>query len=147
MKIFTQKFIGLLTLVFTICFTVNSQDLGTYYTSNTSAKTNGLTFKIKKPLGYTQLQGEIETTIVGFANNNRGGVVSEFYISIYSLKEMDLLEFKNMSKNEIKDTFLSNNIKYYELCGYPGWIAEESIVGGLHYNHSPLLMEAYLFLS
>ena len=111
------------------CSGLLAQDLGAYYTSNANAKTNGLTFKIKKPLGYKQFQGEIETTIVGFSNNKIGGVISEFYISIYSLKEMELDDFKNMSKNEIKDIFLSNNMKYYELCGYPGWIVEESIVG------------------
>ncbi len=96
-----------------------------YYFSNGNPKTNGLEFSIKKPLGYEQMSGGISTTIVKFSKLNEK-ITKEIIISIYTLEEAGLEDMRNVSKSELKEFFgSSENEQYYELCGYPGWIAED----------------------
>ena len=99
--------------------------LGDYYISDGKLKNNGLEFKLKKPNGYVQFAGKIPTTIVGFGKKDAPGEI-EFYISIYTLEQFELQNLRNAGKSELKDMIVSaEDLEYYELCGYPGWIGEE----------------------
>jgi hypothetical protein len=103
--------------------------LGDYYTSDGSLKNNGLEFKLQKPNGYVQFTGQIPTTIVGFGKKD-SQVLIEFYVSIYTLEQFELQNLRNASKSELKDMIVSaEDLEYYELCGYPGWIGEEGVQG------------------
>ena len=102
--------------------------LGDYYISDGKLKNNGLEFKFKKPNGYFQFAGKIPTTIVGFSKKVVMGapVEIEFYISIYTLEQFELQNLRNAGKSELKDMIVSaEDLKYYELSGYPGWIGED----------------------
>ena len=124
---------------------VFSQSLGDYYISKSSAKTKGLSFKIKKPLGYTEFEGKIPTTIVGFSNNsNTITELLEIYISIYALKDWDMEFLQTISKNDIKSIFRESGMEYYELCGLPGWFAEEDNLG--HHIQSFTIIGKNLFV-
>lgn len=101
--------------------------LGDYYISDGKLKNNGLKYKFKKPNGYVQISGKIPTTIVGFSKKDASSEI-EFYISIYTLEQVELQDLKNESKSELKAMIVSaEDLEYYELSGYPGWIAEEGI--------------------
>ena len=119
--------------------------LGDYYIATSNSKTKGLSFKIKKPFGYKQFEGKIATTIVGF-NNNSNSIdgLTELYISIYSLKDWGMEFIQTMSKNEIKSVFLDADMDYYELCGFPGWIAEENNLG--HHIQSFTIIDKNVFV-
>jgi len=122
-----------------------SQSLGDYYTVKSNSKNKGLSFKIKKPLGYKQFEGKIATTIVGFSNNsNTIDGLTELYISIYALKDWDMEFIQTMSKNEIKSIFREGGMEYYELCGFPGWIAEENTLG--HHMQSFTIIGENIFV-
>ena len=103
--------------------------LGDYYISDGKLKNNGLEFKLKKPNGYVQFAGKIPTTIVGFGKKDAPGEI-EFYISIYTLEQFELQNLRNASKSELKDMIVTaEDMQYYELCGYPGWIGEDGAQG------------------
>ena len=74
----------------------------------------------------------IPTTIVGFSKKVVIGapVEIEFYISIYTLEQFELQNLRNAGKSELKDMIVSaEDLEYYELCGYPGWIGEDGVQG------------------
>mgnify|MGYP003964254769 CR=1 FL=1 len=103
------------------------QGLGDYYISEGNPKTNGLEFKIKKPIGYELSPVFIPTTIVEFKKSNNG-VLTQFNISIYTFEQLGFQDMKNASKSELKDIIVQIS-QYYELCDYPGFIDEDGDQG------------------
>ena len=112
-----KKFILLLIVPF-LSFGQLSED----YISKGDPKAHGLNFSIKFPSGYNQAPVSLPTTLTSYTKKEKDINVS-FFISVYTLEEIDSEQFKNKSKSTLKRHIESiEELEYYELCGYPGGV-------------------------
>ena len=99
------------------------KDLGDYYIVNRSSKTRGLKFKIKKPFKYEAEEAQVPTTIVKFVPPNweMGNELVTFDVALYDYEQMQMNDFRGISKREWKELCNTYGEKYFEVNGLFGW--------------------------